>query len=124
LALTLHFATPDGIIAFGSGMAESMGTAEPLPRGLYRGTCRIPGHLVNVGELQVSLLVIQDEGTVVYKHENLLSFVTVDGAARGGFWYGQKVGIVRPSLKWSLDPLGGESPSTAKTHSTEEVPRR
>ena len=75
-----------------------------FPAGLFKSVCQIPGNLLNDGIYRLLLLVVQDQGTVIYLHEDILVFEVRDvvDENRGG-WYGKWPGAVRPNLVWSTE---------------------
>lgn len=53
------------------------------------------------------LLVVQNSNTVIYRHEDVLSFEVLDLDKRPGAWYGKEPGVVCPMLEWTTGYLGG-----------------
>jgi len=113
LDITLHFYTEQQIAAFGTGSAHQQiwhnGT---LPAGLFRSTCHIPDNLLNSGLYRVLLLVVRDQSSVAYRHDDVLSFEVLDITERQGAWYGKRVGALRPRLEWTVEHLSGEPPAS------------
>jgi lipopolysaccharide transport system ATP-binding protein len=72
--------------------------------GIFRGTCCLPAHLLNAETYTVDLYVVQDTSTIMYMHQELLTFETVEGA-RVGNWYGKWLGAVRPRLEFTLTKI-------------------
>jgi lipopolysaccharide transport system ATP-binding protein len=104
LDVTLHLFTEQGIIAFGSSTGkEKKWGGRPFPKGLFRSTCHIPGDLLNSGMQRIRLLIVRDEGTILHRHEDILSFEVLDATERRGAWYGKRVGAVRPLLEWKTE---------------------
>src|SRR5205823_6388363 len=65
LNLSLQVYTEDGVMALNTAPAPGMGFyPEPLPAGLFRDTCRIPGNFLNDGIHRVELLVVRDDTIV------------------------------------------------------------
>lgn len=104
--ITLHFFTDQGVIAFGSGLRESLLAWQdrPFPIALLRSTCHVPGDLLNSGRYRVVLLVAKD-GSIIFRYDDLLSFEVVDTRERVGGWYGKRAGVVRPVLEWSMEQI-------------------
>lgn len=97
LNLSLIVYTLEGVCVF-----NSISRSIPCPLGLIRGVCSIPGNLLNDGNYQITMLVVQDAATVLYRCENLLSFAVHD-VERESNWYGKWQGVVRPNLNWQLE---------------------
>jgi lipopolysaccharide transport system ATP-binding protein len=105
LGITLLFYTDQGVIAFGSALREfSTWQDQLLPAALFRSACHVPGDFLNSGRYRVALLVT-NEGSVIYRHDDILSFEVVDTRERIHGWYGKRAGVVRPLLKWSMEQL-------------------
>ena len=75
---------------------------QPLPKGLIRGTCVIPGGLLNDGDYEVQLYLIRDCSVCEHRFDQLLRFTVIDDTVRPG-WFGKRVGVVRPELDWTID---------------------
>ena len=114
LNLSLHVYDEQGTLAFNT--LPPVGSAwrgRPFPIGLFRDVCRIPGDLLNDGRYRVELLVVQDENTVVYRHDDLLAFEVRDAAELRGEWYGRWPGVVRPLLEWRTELVEPGAPPAA-----------
>jgi hypothetical protein len=62
LHVCLHFYTEQQIVAFTSASIEQAGTLlGPLPNGLYRSVCTVPGNVLNQGSHRIMLLIVQDK---------------------------------------------------------------
>lgn len=108
LDVTLHLYTEQGIIAFGTTTdRKTMGHHEALEAGLFRSRCHIPANLLNSGMHRIRLLMVQDEGTVIYRHDDILSFEVRDSPETRSGWYGKRVGAVRPLLRWETKQIEG-----------------
>jgi lipopolysaccharide transport system ATP-binding protein len=82
---------------------ESSGLRRP---GHYLTRCEIPGDLLNEGRFVVGLSAGAYRMKSFVEEEHVLTF-TVDGAgAPGGQWGERRAGLLRPRLKWQIDPLG------------------
>jgi lipopolysaccharide transport system ATP-binding protein len=55
---------------------------------------------------RVLLLIVKDQSTVIYSHNDVLTFNVNDAIERRGSWYGKWEGAVRPDLKWNTEFLG------------------
>ncbi len=81
----------------------------PLPAGLYRDVCRIPGDLLNDGLHTLELRVFRDREAVVFEQRDLLVVHVADAPDLRGGWFGKWPGAVRPLLPWTTEALR-ESP--------------
>jgi lipopolysaccharide transport system ATP-binding protein len=102
LSLLVH--TEDGVLAFNTGpVSEPVWQGKPFPVGLFRSVCYMPGDLLNDGFHRLTLLVIENQAHIVYRHEDVLTFeVQEDRASRKG-WYGDWPGATRPALRWTTE---------------------
>ena len=104
LNLSLHVYDEQGIMAFNTlPPVSSPWRGRAFPVGLFRDVCHIPGDLLNDGRYRIELLVVQDENTIVYRHDDLLAFEVHDSADLRGEWYGRWPGVVRPQLAWATE---------------------
>jgi lipopolysaccharide transport system ATP-binding protein len=116
VGITLHFYNEQGIIAFGTGSGQApVWYNGLLPVGLFRSVCHIPGNLLNSGRYRIVLLAVS-QGSVVYRHEDLLFFDVRDSVEGRMGWYGKPVGVVHPSLKWTTEFLGDRGELTIGSH--------
>jgi lipopolysaccharide transport system ATP-binding protein len=101
MAVALQLRTEEGIVVFftGTGPASTW-QDDPVHAGLVHCACHIPGRLMNCGSYRVALIVAS-QGSVTYQHEDVLSFDVRDSLEGRGSWYGRRVGVVRPLLKWT-----------------------
>ena len=114
LNLSLHVYDEQGTLAFNT--FPPLGSAwrgRPFPVGRFRDVCHIPGDLLNDGRYRVELLVVQDENTVVYRHDDVLAFEVADSSDLRGSWYGRWPGVVRPLLAWSTELVEPGAPAGA-----------
>ena len=84
---------------------------KPMPVGLYRSSCVIPGYLLNSGSYRIDTLFVVDQGTVSYMHRGLVSFDVAESlAARGrSKWYGRFPGVTHPRTEWQTTLLSTEN---------------
>ena len=80
LHITLHIYTEERVVAFSTGSSsDKQWRGRPLPVGLFRSVCRIPGNLLNSGlHIHHGFLEVQNENTVIYRHEDAISFDVLD----------------------------------------------
>jgi lipopolysaccharide transport system ATP-binding protein len=77
----------------------------PLPRGLFRERCFVPGDLLNNGWHRLHVQLIRERGTLLHREDEALIFdVTDDMGVRGG-WWDEWPGATRPMLQWTTDLL-------------------
>jgi hypothetical protein len=67
-----------------------------MPAGLFCCTCYVPGHLLNAGRHRITVLVVQDTSSVIYQHQNAVSFDIVDLSERDESHFGKEPGVVAP----------------------------
>lgn len=78
--------------------------ASHLGTGLYKGTCQIPGNLLNDGRYIVSMMVVGDSSYPIFNFENAASFEVYEKRDATG-WHGKWPGIVRPSMNFTLEKI-------------------
>jgi len=115
----LHFFNEQEVLVFATApvpASEPKWCGRPLPAGLFRSVCHIPGNLLNTGVYRVRLFFGKDAHYVVYKHENVLRFEVHDVPERRGASFGKIEGAVRPLLRWitELDESDAEPTLSAK----------
>jgi homopolymeric O-antigen transport system ATP-binding protein len=111
LNLSLGILNEGGVHIFQSDSTHNPEMRDrPFPVGLFRCTCYIPGDLLNDTTHRVQLLVVRDQASVVYRHEDILMFDVNDAVERRGEWYGKWPGAVRPQLEWKLELVSSGSP--------------
>ena len=112
ISITLLILNEQGVIAFTTGSASNaLLRGRPLETGLYRSTCRIPGNLFNSGRYRVTVLVIKDASTAIYRHDDALSFDVADMTERQTGWLGREPGVLQPLLEWTTERLPDEAPA-------------
>jgi lipopolysaccharide transport system ATP-binding protein len=79
--------------------------SRPMPAGLYRSSCYIPGDLLNDDGYSILLYVAKNDTTAIYKHPDLINFRVNDSAERRASFFGKWPGAVRPFLKWETEKL-------------------
>jgi lipopolysaccharide transport system ATP-binding protein len=98
--LSVVVRTIDGTLAF-----SSASSAHIYPIGLIRSVCRIPAGLLNDGVYVVTVMIVRDQSSALYTHEDILAFEVGD-VDREGNWYGRWPGVVRPQLPWTDEYIG------------------
>lgn len=107
LHITLHLYTADGIIAFATGGLGGL-NERPMPAGLFRSVCYVPGDLLNCGLHRFTVLVVRDTNRVIFRHSSGVSFNVLDLKQRDHAIYGREPGVVQPMLKWRTEYLGAD----------------
>jgi lipopolysaccharide transport system ATP-binding protein len=107
LHVALHLYTEQDIIAFTTGNGAQVAANDAYSEaGLFRGTCYVPGELLNIGRHRFVVLLVKDGNTVVYRHESAVSFEILDRNAGEAGFYGREPGVVQPALKWTTEQIG------------------
>jgi len=112
LSLSLHLYNEQGILVFDAGpVPGTLWEGQPLPAGLFRDVCHVPGDLLNDGTHRVDLLVIRDQGvsTVIHQEEEILVFDVRDDSSLRGDWYDKWPGAIRPLLDWRTELVEEET---------------
>jgi len=96
----IHFRSVNGNIVFRSAASPAA-----APEGAYRSVCHVPGNLLNNGKYTLDLYFMRDGNVVLYKMESPLVFEVFDTEKEAGHFIGDVPGVVRPSLRWDMEPL-------------------
>lgn len=116
LNLNLQLYNEHGVFIFEAGPIDAP-IWRPLPKGLHRDVCYVPGDLLNNGLYRVMLKVVNHRGALVHTMEDVLIFEVRDtGDWRAGH-YGEWGGVVRPILQWERAVLQTDTPSTVSGRS-------
>ena len=109
LSMSLHLHTADEVHVLTSpSTSDAAWYMKPHPPGRYRTRCIIPAALLNSGRYFVSLFLVEAAVNVVARLNRFVVLELIeDGQNRGGF-LGEWHGVVRPSLNWATEPLGGD----------------
>ncbi|HEY9827927.1 MAG TPA: ABC transporter ATP-binding protein [Stenomitos sp.] len=81
---------------------NSFSEPEVCAGGLLRGTCYIPGNLLNNDIYRIRLLIVKDSSIPLIDQQDIAAFEVHD-ITRKGKWYGKWIGAVRPRLKWKTE---------------------
>jgi len=110
---SLHLYNEQGINIFNAApLREPVWHGRPFPTGLFRSSCYVPGDLLNDGVHRILLLLVRDQGVVIFSLDDALVFNVLDAVERRGDWHGKWEGAVRPDLEWKteyLEPEGEHS---------------
>jgi len=116
LNLSLHLYNERGITVFNAAPTrEPVWHGRPFPAGLFRSSCYLPGDLLNDGLHRILLLVVKDQGVVIFSLDDALVFNVLDSVERRGDWHGKWEGAVRPDLDWQTEYLGKKDVAQPKT---------
>jgi lipopolysaccharide transport system ATP-binding protein len=106
VSLSLHLFSADGSRAFNTfPLSEPLWNGKPLPVGLYRSCCHIPGDLLNNGTYRVQLVVVKNQSVELFSIEDALVFEVHDVRLGKVPWHGKILGVVRPVLDWSTERI-------------------
>jgi lipopolysaccharide transport system ATP-binding protein len=106
LNLSVSLINGEGLTVLSShSLSDPVWGGQPFPTSLFRTSCHIPADLLNDGQYQVHLMVVEHGGTVIYSHPEVLVFDVVDAAETRDVWYGKWPGVVRPKLEWTGEVL-------------------
>jgi lipopolysaccharide transport system ATP-binding protein len=108
IGVTLHVYTEEGVVAIStSSIHDKRWRDRNLTTGLFRSICHFPGILLNSGIYRILLLFVKDVSSVIYRHEDILSFEIVESetSPRAKGWFGKREGIIRPLLEWSTEQI-------------------
>ncbi|MBJ6119784.1 ABC transporter ATP-binding protein [Pontibacter sp. BT310] len=94
--LSLHLYTMNNECVFNVG-SESM----YLTKGVHKGVCRIPEHLLNDGSYSISMMIVAERSYALYNFEDVVMFEVHENRAPSG-WHGKRPGFVRPKLDFKL----------------------
>jgi lipopolysaccharide transport system ATP-binding protein len=105
LNLSLFLYNEQGVMILNSAPTDPSFYTTAFTAGLFRSSCFIPGDLLNDGTHYIDVLVVQDQGIVIYRHDRILSVDILDAVERRGAWYDRWPGAVRPALKWHTEKV-------------------
>jgi lipopolysaccharide transport system ATP-binding protein len=119
--VVLDLYTLDGTAVFESlSVDDPSWHGQPLPAGLYRSVCLIPGHFLNQGSYRLRVVFIDEHGTArIFDYPSAAVFTVYDLSERRISWYGRFLGVVRPRLRWSTTALRSDEktpPNVPLTH--------
>ena len=106
LAVTLHFSTDEGVVAFSTSSAHHNDLREiRLSSGLHRFKCKIPAYLLNDCRYVIKILIVQNHSTVIFQMESAASVFLQDSIERRGAYLGKRPGVVAPLLNWKIEQV-------------------
>jgi lipopolysaccharide transport system ATP-binding protein len=109
--ISLEVFNQHGVMVFNTATTGN----PPIPIGLIRSQVQIPGDFLNSGMYRVVLYFVQNQGVLLYRQDDALTFEVLDCVDLRGAWHGDWPGAVRPNLAWKTEVLGGlGAPDPAK----------
>ncbi len=99
LNFSLHLQSMEGVSILSTPSRAIICTS-----GILRGVCHIPANFLNNVKYRIMLLIVKDEFSIIYQHDDILIFEVQD-IERENSWYGKWTGLVRPDLKWEVNYL-------------------
>lgn len=110
LTLTLTVTNEENVVVFSSGtMNEPNWEGKPFEQGLYRSECVVPGFLLNKGSYRVWILFLRNQGTRLFRVNDILAFDIEDTNKDRNGYVGDWGGVVRPWLDWETRHIEAES---------------
>lgn len=110
LTLTITVTNEENVVVFSSGtMNESNWEGKPFEQGLYRSECVVPGFLLNKGSYRIWLLFMQNQGSRLFRVDDILAFDIEDTSKDRNGYLGDWGGVVRPWLDWNTQYIESES---------------
>lgn len=107
LHIALHLYTEHDLVAFTTGNGtDVVGKEFFASPGLFRGTCYVPGDLLNAGWHRFVVLIVRDGNFVIYRYDSTAAFEVLDLQEREVSSYGREPGVVHPQLKWTTEQIG------------------
>lgn len=102
--LSLHLLNEQGTTIFNTfPITGEAWLGSSFPSGLFRSAVHIPGDLLNDGLHRLTLLIVRDQSSVIFRMDDALSFDVQDSIERRPDWHGKWIGAVRPFLKWETE---------------------
>jgi lipopolysaccharide transport system ATP-binding protein len=103
-------------VAFSSISIDETGWyGRPLPAGLFRSTCQIPGDLLNSDRYSFQIYLVDKEYSVQYTMKDAIVFDVADVRPPRCTWQGNWRGSLRPMLNWRTEPLADEMTDLSAT---------
>lgn len=99
------------VLATASMPSATLGIDEwfgkPLPVGVFRSVCRIPGNFLNEGRYTINAVLWTDVRNIQVMEKDVVSFTVHDTGAMRKEYAGQWIGVVRPKLSWTTELVAG-----------------
>jgi lipopolysaccharide transport system ATP-binding protein len=95
--LSMHVYTPAEECVFNVGTESKI-----LSKGLHKGVCKIPAHLLNDGIFKVTMMIVAESSYALYNFDKGLTLEIQENRSSSA-WSGKWPGVVRPQMPFSLD---------------------
>lgn len=96
---------------YGECVFVSASTPKVIRKGMYKGSCFVPGELLNNGTYTLEVYFVKDGQVVLYQAADLLVIEVLEAEREPGSWLGEIPGAVRPTLKWDIVPVPVSEPA-------------
>ena len=73
-----------------------------LSKGLHRGICKIPSHLLNDGVFKITMMIVADGSHPLFNYDTGLTLEIQENRIASA-WSGKWPGIVRPKMPFYFD---------------------
>jgi len=107
LTVTLHLLTAEGIVAFSTSTfhSEEEWEGRGFPAGVFRCRCTVPAHLLNAASYGARILLVEDQGKVLFSYDNAVFFTVSSSPSPRRTYFGARPGILAPLLQWRTEML-------------------
>ena len=95
--LSMHVYTPTEECVFNVGTEVKI-----LSKGLHRGICKIPSHLLNDGVFKITMMIVADGSHPLFNYDTGLT-LEIQENRMASAWSGKWPGIVRPKMPFYFD---------------------
>jgi lipopolysaccharide transport system ATP-binding protein len=115
LCISLVFRRENEVAFNTVGIDDAGWYGNPVPAGLVRSRCRVPGELLNSGRYEVQVYLVLNDRTLYRSAQDALVLDVADRRPGRCSWYGDWRGATRPILPWHyelVDP-GSAGPTPA-----------
>jgi lipopolysaccharide transport system ATP-binding protein len=100
--LTFMLNTEDGIQLF-TFTHKHIGLE--LRDGYNHLVCSFPAGFLNTGSYYLSMYLLEDVSTTVFKIEDIFTFQVQEGQRKMGGWMGREPGLIKPRFQWRNEPV-------------------
>jgi lipopolysaccharide transport system ATP-binding protein len=74
---------------------------DPLSKGTFKSTCRVPKNLLNKGVYFFTVLLVGDNYSIIAQLDKVVAVEMDEEGLNRGNYFGHWSGVVRPYLEWS-----------------------
>ena len=108
MGTTIVLFSSDGTCIFSSiDNHDASVHGKPRHRGLWRGSCRVPGQLLADGTYSITVLAWGAGYSLIFRQDDAVRLEIHDTGGVRGDYFGGSLGVLRPMLTWSNQYLGG-----------------